>query len=66
MHNLNNITVWTALITPMLNNGDIDYKSLNNCVRKQENAGNGILIVGSTGEGLALTQVEQREICNES
>ncbi|MFT6835468.1 MAG: 4-hydroxy-tetrahydrodipicolinate synthase [Francisellaceae bacterium] len=62
MHNLNNITVWTALITPMLNNGDIDYKSLTNCVRKQENAGNGILIVGSTGEGLALTQVEQREI----
>jgi 4-hydroxy-tetrahydrodipicolinate synthase len=62
MRNLNDITVWTALITPMLQNGDIDYKSLTDCVRKQEKAGNGILVVGSTGEGLALTSQEQRDI----
>ena len=62
MRSINDITVWTALITPMLNNGDIDYKSLTNCVRKQEKSGNGILVVGSTGEGLALTPEEQKNI----
>lgn len=62
MRNINDITVWTALITPMLDNGDIDFSSLTHCVRKQEKAGNGILVVGSTGEGLALTEQEQRDI----
>ena len=59
---IHDISVWTALITPMLDNGDIDFNSLTVCVRKQESAGNGILIVGSTGEGLALTTQEQQAV----
>jgi 4-hydroxy-tetrahydrodipicolinate synthase len=60
MNQMNQFHVWTALITPMDQQGNIDYTSLAYCVRKQELAGNGIVILGSTGEGLALTE-NQRE-----
>ena len=59
---LDNICVWTALVTPMYEDGSVDYDSLAFCVRRQEQAGNGIVILGSTGEGLALSEREQRRI----
>jgi 4-hydroxy-tetrahydrodipicolinate synthase len=54
--------VWTALITPLFDNGDIDYVSLRNAVLIQNSAENGILLLGSTGEGIALASDEQLAI----
>jgi 4-hydroxy-tetrahydrodipicolinate synthase len=55
-------TLWTALITPMNQNGKVNFTDLRNIVKLQEDAGNGILVIGSTGEGLALGASEKREI----
>jgi len=57
-----NQKLWTALITPMNGDGSIDYDSLEKLVSLQESAGNGILLIGSTGEGLALEDAERKEI----
>jgi 4-hydroxy-tetrahydrodipicolinate synthase len=57
-------TLWTALITPMHPDGGIHFEDLETISRKQENAGNGILILGSTGEGLALGDDEKKEVVN--
>ncbi|ASP47465.1 4-hydroxy-tetrahydrodipicolinate synthase [Cognaticolwellia beringensis] len=54
--------VWTALITPLFANDEIDYVSLRNLVLQQNAAHNGILLLGSTGEGLALTAQEHLSI----
>tara|TARA_R110000744_G_scaffold167351_7_gene284766 strand:+ start:10144 stop:11154 length:1011 start_codon:yes stop_codon:yes gene_type:complete len=54
--------VWTALITPLFANDEIDYVSLRNLVLQQNDAHNGILLLGSTGEGLALTAQEHLSI----
>lgn len=54
--------LWTALVTPLTKEGTIDYDSLEVLLRKQEEAGNGILIMGSTGEGLNLLDSEKREL----
>ena len=54
--------LWTAIVTPMKTNGSVDYDSFEYILRKQEEAGNGVLILGSTGEGLNLNEEEKREI----
>jgi 4-hydroxy-tetrahydrodipicolinate synthase len=54
--------LWTALITPFLENNQIDFKSLKKIAIAQAQAGNGLLLLGSTGEGLALTSDEQLSI----
>ena len=54
--------LWTALITPMNNDGSIDFQSLANLLKEQEQANNGILILGSTGEALNLSDKEKKEI----
>lgn len=56
------IRLWTALITPMKKDGSVDFEDLEHLVRRQEAAGNGILILGSTGEGLALNRREKEEV----
>ncbi|MEH6818063.1 MAG: dihydrodipicolinate synthase family protein, partial [Pseudoalteromonas distincta] len=56
--NLNDYSLWTALVTPFDQHGDVDYNTLTKLVSEQEAAHNGILLLGSTGEGLALTQEE--------
>ncbi|WP_199535516.1 4-hydroxy-tetrahydrodipicolinate synthase [Rhodohalobacter sp. SW132] len=53
---------WTALITPMENDGSIHFESLRRMVERQEAAENGILLIGSTGEGLALSDSEKKEV----
>jgi len=58
---LNNI-LWTALITPFDHHGEIDYTSLMNLIQLQEEAGNGILLLGSTGEGLAINFDEKQRL----
>ena len=54
--------VWTALITPLFENDEIDYASLHKLVLQQNSAKNGILLLGSTGEGLALSTAEHLNI----
>lgn len=51
--------VWTALVTPLFDDGEVDYASLEQLAQQQDAARNGILLLGSTGEGLALTAQEQ-------
>ena len=57
--------VWTALITPFREDGSVHMEDLIGLVRRQDAAGNGILLFGSTGEGLALSTREKREILDE-
>ncbi len=64
MKNLENFPLFTALITPMLEDGSIDFPSLQRLIKEQEKAGNGILILGSTGEALNLNDEEKRKILN--
>lgn len=54
--------LWTALITPMNQKGEISFSDLKKLVKLQEEAGNGILVIGSTGEGLALEDSEKRTV----
>ncbi len=54
--------LWTALVTPFLENDQIDFASLQHIATAQAQAGNGLLLLGSTGEGLALTSDEQLSI----
>ncbi|NGX58621.1 MAG: 4-hydroxy-tetrahydrodipicolinate synthase [Chlamydiae bacterium] len=58
---LNNI-LWTALITPLDHHGQVDNESLMNLIKLQEKSGNGILLLGSTGEGLAISDDEKRRV----
>ncbi|WP_119329019.1 4-hydroxy-tetrahydrodipicolinate synthase [Cysteiniphilum halobium] len=59
--NLNN-NIYTAVVTPMLENGEIDFISFERLLRKQESAHCGVLILGSTGEALALSYEEQCQV----
>lgn len=54
--------LWTALITPMLSDGSVDFESLEKLIQRQNHAGNGILLIGSTGEGLALDDEEKKNV----
>lgn len=59
---LNNYPLWTALITPLTPQGKVDYANLAQLVSQQQEANNGILLLGSTGEGLALSMEEHKHI----
>lgn len=60
--NLNDFPLWTALVTPFTESGKVDYAVLGQLVEQQQAANNGILLLGSTGEGLALSLKEQQSI----
>ncbi len=62
MSQLNSHRVITALITPMTSTGALDEKSLDRMITLQEEAHNPILLLGSTGEGLALSLTEKKEL----
>ena len=60
-----NQILYTALVTPFDKNGEnIDYESLEKLLTYQNNAKNGILLLGSTGESLSLSFKEKQEIIN--
>ncbi|GHE93241.1 4-hydroxy-tetrahydrodipicolinate synthase [Thalassotalea profundi] len=61
-YTISTTTLWTALVTPFDPQGAIDFSSLKRNAQRQSDAGNGILLLGSTGEGLALTAKEQQAI----
>jgi len=60
--NVTDTILWTALVTPMKENGDLDLEDLASLIHKQNEAGNGILILGSTGEGLALGLEDKKRV----
>ncbi len=64
MRDINNYLVWTAIITPMNQDGSIDYESFEKVLHAQESAGNAITILGSTGEALNLDEAERKEIAS--
>lgn len=60
--NLNNFTLWTAVVTPLLENGTVDFESLTRVVSAQDAAHNGLLILGSTAEALNLSLAQRMSI----
>ena len=60
--NLNNYALWTAVVTPLTNEHTVDYRALTSVVRDQEEAQNGLLILGSTAEALNLPLDEKKKI----
>jgi 4-hydroxy-tetrahydrodipicolinate synthase len=54
--------LWTAVVTPLLRNGQLSLPDLERLLRRQEAAGNGIIVLGSTGEGLNLSEEERRRV----
>ncbi|MNO26593.1 N-acetylneuraminate lyase [compost metagenome] len=55
--------VYTALITPMHDDGSIDHESLARLVRHLQSQGvKGFYVGGSTGEGFILNTVERQEV----
>lgn len=60
--NLDSYPLWTALVTPLQESGEVDYPSLKRLLKEQEEAGNGVLILGSTGEALNLESDEKKNI----
>lgn len=60
--NLSQYPLFTALITPFDEQGNVDYDDLLVLLKKQETAGNGILILGSTGEALNMKLADKYDI----
>lgn len=60
--NLNSHALWTAVVTPMLENGTVDFESLTRIVNQQTEAKNGLLILGSTAEALNLNLATRKAI----
>ncbi|CAN7229236.1 N-acetylneuraminate lyase [Paenibacillus sp. LjRoot153] len=55
--------IFTALLTPMFENGDIDFQSLDRLVEHQIGQGiQGFYVGGSTGEGFILTTEERQQV----
>lgn len=55
--------ILTALITPFLNDGKVDWKSLKNLLLFQENSDvDGVVLLGTTGEECALEENECKKI----
>ena len=52
--------ILTAIVTPMLETGEIDFASLSVLVEKQINGGVvGLVVIGSTGEAASLSHAEK-------
>lgn len=52
---LNNYRLWTAMVTPLKINLTVDFNSLDRLLREQEEANNGVVLLGSTAEALNLS-----------
>ena len=60
--NLNSHSLWTAVVTPMMDTGAVDFESLTRVVNQQVEAQNGLLILGSTAEALNLSLTDRKAI----
>jgi len=58
--------LYTAVVTPLKeessNESSVDYKGLGKVLKSQEEAGNGVILLGSTGESLSLTTHERSAV----
>ena len=54
--------LYTALVTPMKENGDLHLDDMASLIHRQNDAGNGVLVLGSTGEGLALSLEDKKQV----
>lgn len=54
--------VWTALITPLNEKGEVCKDKLESLCLEQVKAGNGLLALGSTGEALNLTNQQKGDV----
>ncbi len=59
---LTDTQLYTALVTPMKQNGELHLDDLESLIERQNDAGNGVLILGSTGEGLALSLEDKKQV----
>ncbi len=59
---LSQYPLWTALVTPFTDDGSVDFPSLLRLLKEQESAGNGVLLLGSTGEGLNVSPMQRKEV----
>lgn len=59
---LTDTKLYTALVTPMKENGDLHLDDLASLIHRQDEAGNGVLVLGSTGEGLALSLEDKKQV----
>lgn len=60
--NFSNYALWTAVVTPLMENGQVDFESLTRVVKQQDEAKNGLLILGSTAEALNLNLSVRKSI----
>ncbi|GAB4020896.1 MAG: 4-hydroxy-tetrahydrodipicolinate synthase [Bdellovibrio sp.] len=60
--NINETILWTAIVTPMNADGSLNFKDLEKLLREQKEAGNGVVLLGSTGESLNLSEKERRDL----
>lgn len=60
--NMKQYALWTAVVTPLLDNGEVDFPSLTTVCKQQMEAQNGLLILGSTGEALNLSLATRKKI----
>lgn len=59
---INQFPLWTALVTPLDQDGKVDFTSLTKIVNQQTTAQNGLLILGSTAEALNLKLSDKKAI----
>ena len=57
-----NYSLWTAIVTPLTHSFQVDFRTLTSLVHDQEDAGNGLLVLGSTAEALNLPLEEKKKI----
>lgn len=62
MKDINDTPLWTAIVTPMNADSSVDYESFEKILREQDKTGNGVVILGSTGEALNLTKEECKKV----
>jgi 4-hydroxy-tetrahydrodipicolinate synthase len=62
MKNINEFPLWTAIVTPMNADSNVDYPSFEKILREQEAAKVAVVILGSTGEALNLNKDECKKI----
>ncbi|RZA05392.1 MAG: 4-hydroxy-tetrahydrodipicolinate synthase [Proteobacteria bacterium] len=59
MLNAKDTALYTAVVTPFTESGTVNYAELDALLQEQARAGNGIVVLGSTGEGMALSEEEK-------
>jgi len=60
--NLKDYALWTALVTPFTENMEIDFPAVERMIRQQEEANNGVVLLGSTGEALNLSLAQKKDL----